>query len=236
MDFFIIKKDKISSTNSELKLNAEKYENHTVLCAKEQTDGRGRTGRSFYSPPTGLYFSVLFKDIEQNPTDLTVIAAVAVMKGIYDTFGIKTQVKWVNDIIHDGRKVCGILAEGVFGAGKLRHAVVGIGINLATEKFPDEIKNIAGGLHESTEKSDELLKNILRNLGSEIEKSASKNYLEFYRKNCLTLGRKVRLVSAEKDEEVLALDIGENAELIVENRQGGTEKIFYGEAKIINGR
>lgn len=234
MEYKIIKKDKVTSTNDILKNNAEKYEDKTVLVAREQTAGKGRMGRSFYSPPTGLYFSVLLKDIKSNPTSLTIIAAVAVMKGIYETFGISAQVKWVNDIILSGKKICGILAEGVFSGSRMSHAVVGIGINVSTKEFPDEIKDIAGSLERDSEKSDILLHNILKNFDEEIKNSDSKSYLDFYKKNCLTLNKKVRLlVNDNSYEEGFAFDIDESANLLVKKESGETIKVFFGEAKVI---
>lgn len=234
MDFFIVKKDKVSSTNDILKQHAAEYESGTVLTAEEQAAGKGRMNRPFFSPPTGLYFSVLLKDIKDNPASLTVKAAVAVMKGIYDTFGIKTQVKWVNDIILDGRKVCGILTEGSFSGEKLSYAVVGIGINISTESFPEKIKSIAGSLNESCERKYFLLEKILENFGRIIEGNDDGNYLEFYKKKCLTLNRKVRLILQDNFmEEAFAIDIGSNAELIVKKESGEIKKVFYGEAKII---
>lgn len=234
MEFKIIKKDIVTSTNDVLKKDAEKYESGTVLCAKEQTHGKGRSGRSFYSPPTGLYFSVLLKGEQINPSVLTVLSAVAVMKGIRETYGIKTQVKWVNDIFYEGKKVCGILTEGAFEKGKLKHAIVGIGINISTEIFPDEIKNIAGSLGENTNKNDELLIKILDNFSYEIQNFSDGKFLEFYKKNCLTLGRKVRLISTDNSPaDGVAFDIGNNAELIVKTDSGEVKKIFYGEAQFI---
>ena len=234
MEFKIIKKDVVTSTNDVLKKNAESYESGTVLCAKEQTRGKGRSGHSFYSPPTGLYFSVLLKGEQINPSVLTVLAAVAVMKGIRETYGIKTQVKWVNDIFYNGKKVCGILTEGAFEKGKLKHAIVGIGINISTEIFPDEIKNIAGSLGENTNKNDELLSKILDHFSYEIQNFSDGKFLEFYKKNCLTLGRKVRLISADNSPvDGVASDIGSNAELIVKTDSGEVKKIFYGEAQFI---
>lgn len=234
MEYKIIKKDVVTSTNDVLKKDAEKYESGTVLCAKEQTHGKGRSRRSFYSPPTGLYFSVLLKGEQINPSVMTVLAAVAVMKGIHDTFGIKMQVKWVNDVFYDGKKVCGILTEGAFEKGKLKHAIIGIGINISTKIFPDEIKNTAGSLGENTNKNDELLSKILDNFSYEIQNFSDGKFLEFYKKNCLTLGRKVRLISADNSPvDGVAFDIGNNAELIVKTDSGEVKKIFYGEAQFI---
>lgn len=234
MEFKIIKKDVVTSTNDVLKNDAESLGSGTVLCAKEQTHGKGRSGRSFYSPPTGLYFSVLLKGEQINPSVLTVLSAVAVMKGIRETYGIKTQVKWVNDIFYEGRKVCGILTEGAFEKGKLKHAIVGIGINISTEIFPDEIKNIAGSLGENQNKNDELLSKILDNFSYEIQNFSDGKFLEFYKKNCLTLGRKVRLIPADNSPvDGVASDIGSNAELIVKTDSGEVKKVFYGEAQFI---
>lgn len=234
MKYKIIKLKSVTSTNDILKENYAEYENGTVLVAEEQTAGKGRMGRSFFSPPTGLYFSILLKDTEINTTALTIIAAVAVMRGIYDTFGIETQVKWVNDIILDGKKICGILTEGAFSGSKLSYAVVGIGINISTENFPKEITEIAGSLNQKNEKKDLLLENILENFGKEIENSHNKNYLEYYKKNCLTLNKKVRLISQNNAEEnAFAFDLGDNAELLVKTESGEIKKIFFGEAKVI---
>ncbi|MCQ2480316.1 MAG: biotin--[acetyl-CoA-carboxylase] ligase [Clostridia bacterium] len=234
MKFNIIKKEIVTSTNDILKDNSEIFESGTVLTAKQQTNGRGRMGRKFYSPPSGLYFSILLKDIKSNPTALTVMAAVAVMKGIYDTFGIKTQVKWVNDIFYEGKKICGILTEGAFQGNRLRYAVIGAGINVSTEYFPEELKNIAGSLNESIENSDRLLQNILENFNKEFQRIEKKEYLEFYKENCLTLNRNVELLL--QDENYLcgfAFDIDEDARLIVKTENGEIKKIFFGEAKII---
>ncbi len=234
MKFNIIKKETVTSTNDILKQSFKEYESGTVLTAKHQTKGRGRMGRSFYSPPTGLYFSILLKDIKSNPATLTVMTAVAVMKGIYDTFGIKTQVKWVNDIFYEGKKICGILTEGAFLKDRLQYAVIGVGVNIATEKFPTEISEIAGSLNKSIEDSDILLQNILKNFECELQNIQSGEFIKFYKENCITLNKKVRLIS--QDEAYLegeAVDIDENARLTIKTDSGENKRIFFGEAKII---
>ena len=230
MEFRIIKKDSVTSTNDLLKNGVKEFKSGTVISAKEQTAGRGRTGRSFFSPTTGLYFSVLLKDISTAPAGLTLTAATAVMKGIYEVFGIKTQVKWVNDIFLDGRKVCGILTEGAYCGDRLSYAVIGIGINLSTDNFPDEIKSTAGSLGVTDEKKDLLLEKILAAFSDEI---VSRNYIDFYRKNCLTIGRKVKLLAqGEEYAEGTAIDVSENGGLVVKLPDGTVKTVSYGEAKI----
>ena len=134
-EYNIIVKDTVTSTNSVLKEMAKDgCRKKTVLIANCQTQGRGRLGRSFYSPPdSGLYISLLLpynSDSEYHVT-LTAAAAVAVSRAIKSTVNIDTKIKWVNDLYVGDKKVCGILAEAVTNAqtGRLDAVVLGIGIN-----------------------------------------------------------------------------------------------------------
>lgn len=150
--------DSIDSTNEALKRLVKEAKasggehsvdvlHGTVVIAKHQTAGKGRRGRSFYSPEdTGLYMSILFKPevkMEQM-VRITTMAAAAVSCAIEKVSGKKTEIKWVNDIYADGKKVVGILTE----AGP-DYAILGIGVNLWEPKggFPEEIRNIAGALN-----------------------------------------------------------------------------------------
>ncbi len=139
----------IDSTNEEAKRRARNGASAPLaLLAEEQTAGRGRVGRSFYSPPdTGLYLSLLLRP-NADVTDtvgLTTLAAVAAMRAIRTVTGVQTQIKWVNDLYAQGKKVCGILAESFF-ADDIRYVVIGVGINLYTSEFPAELADKAGGL------------------------------------------------------------------------------------------
>lgn len=124
------------------------WEGFTVV-AGEQTCGRGRMGRSFLSPKGGLYMSVLLKPEKDNFSLITAAAAVAVSDVLKERFGVECGIKWVNDLLLDGKKVCGILAESVFDTnGSPKTVILGIGIDMAypEDGFPDEIKDIAGAL------------------------------------------------------------------------------------------
>ena len=131
----------IDSTNSEAKRRFSGLEpslypslHKTLLVAEEQSAGRGRLGRSFYSPSkTGVYFSLIFVDKAISaPSTITASAAVAVCRAIATVFSVSAQIKWVNDVLVDGKKVCGILTEGIVNpqSGKIEAAIIGIGIDI----------------------------------------------------------------------------------------------------------
>ena len=142
----------ISSTNTVLKtMAAEGAREGLVLIAEEQTGGKGRMGRRFYSPPgSGLYMSILLRPGTEasRSTGITACAAVAVALAIEELSGRPANIKWVNDIYMDKRKVCGILTEASVDceSGLLNYAVVGIGINtlVPAGDFPQELQTIAG--------------------------------------------------------------------------------------------
>ncbi len=122
----------------------------TVIAADEQSAGRGRLKRAFYSPANaGVYFTAIYAPAEpiQDSAALTVAAAVAVCRSLREFFGVDAKIKWVNDIYVAGKKVCGILAEGHLGAnGKIDAAAIGIGINIYPSDFPAEIADRAGAV------------------------------------------------------------------------------------------
>ena len=122
----------------------------TVIAAYEQSAGRGRLNRSFYSPAqTGIYFTAIHapKNPIQAPARLTAAAAVAVCRSLEELFNVDAKIKWVNDIYVAEKKVCGILAEGHIGAqGKIDAAAIGIGINIYPSDFPADIANRAGAV------------------------------------------------------------------------------------------
>ncbi len=139
--------DTIDSTNTYAK--TKDVNGISLFCASEQTRGRGRRGNNFFSPAkTGIYFSLMFKPTMQKTTIFTVASAVAVCEVLRETFQKPTSIKWVNDIFLENRKVSGILTEGIFDLenNSLSAVIVGIGINLSTENFPEEIQNKAGAL------------------------------------------------------------------------------------------
>ena len=148
--------DSLISTNKTAKELAENgAKEGTVIVAKKQTGGRGRLGRSFYSPEgTGLYFSIILRPDFSPKQNLliTPAAAVAVSTVIEALTDTKAQIKWVNDIFINGKKVCGILSEAKLNAkGTTEYVILGIGINLTPPKggFPKDIELVAGALFNS---------------------------------------------------------------------------------------
>ena len=147
----------VTSTNDYLKQKAlSSAKEGTVVVANEQTNGKGSKGRSFISLNGGIYMSILVRPDFQNfdTTLITSLTAVAVSDSIEEKCGKKTQIKWVNDVLLQNKKVCGILCESVFASdNKPEFVIVGIGINFSKPKddFPDEIKDIATYIFENSD-------------------------------------------------------------------------------------
>lgn len=140
----------IDSTNTKAQELAEKgYPSGTLVVADKQESGKGRRGRSWVSPSgTGIFMTLMIKpDINPNNASmLTLVAALAVAKAITSVTGEEAMIKWPNDIVVNGKKVCGILTEMNAQFDYINHIVVGIGINVHNESFPEEISQMASSL------------------------------------------------------------------------------------------
>src|SRR5699024_5290207 len=141
--------DKIDSTNTESLRQLKKglIKDYKIILAHEQTNGRGRIGRNFYSPKdNGIYMSIIIPYNDINPLALTAKAAVSVAKSLEDIIDEKIHIKWVNDLIVDDKKICGILTEGFidYKTDKLSNIIIGIGINLNNKNYfiPKDLENI----------------------------------------------------------------------------------------------
>lgn len=250
-DFF--EYDEIDSTNLEAKRLVAKKSSATkqVFLAKRQTAGRGRLGRSFFSPEeTGLYMSLLLQiDEKLLDTDLiTPAAGVAVCRTIdffYDEKGKKAnpQIKWVNDIYLNKKKVCGILTEGILNPkeGKISQVIIGIGVNLFEPKtgFPPEIENIAGFVFNKDffknpeETKYQFVAKLLENLEITLEKSQEKITMEEYKERSLVIGKTVTVITPQKQYAALVKDVTEKGHLIVEDlEQGKITQLFTGEVSL----
>lgn len=211
---------RVASTNTLLKAWAEDgCPEGTVAVAEEQTDGRGRRGRAFYSPPgTGLYMSVLLRPREnaEAALQITTAAAVAVAEAVEELSGRQAQIKWVNDVLLDGKKVCGILTEASLDveSGGLNYAILGIGVNVLPPRggFPDELQEIAGAVFERFDQPDlrcRLAAAILDRFALRYRTLGSEDCFEEYRRRSLVLGRRVTVLSgglAVAEGEVLSLE------------------------------
>ena len=187
--------DVIDSTNNEAKRYAvDGGAAPAVFLAEGQTAGRGRMGRSFYSPDgVGIYLSLLFplQGALADGLCLTSAAAVAVWRAIWQVTGIETGIKWVNDLYLGDRKVCGILAES-FPVGEVRYGVLGVGVNLHTEEFPPELSGIAGALlPTSSGLRNALAAAMIRELIALVSSPEGAEWLSVYRERSICLGREV---------------------------------------------
>ncbi len=233
----IITLKETSSTNDEVKSLALIEKNKTLLCvADSQTKGRGRMGRSFFSPDgTGIYMSLLLHPdlaAEQCPL-LTPLCAVAVSEAIEKVVSVENKIKWVNDIYVGGRKVAGILTEGAFKNGKIDYAVVGIGVNLSLPEgdFPEDIRSIAGALTENTaDFKNELIAEIINRFMYYYELLPEKEFLQKYREKLFFLGQEITVISSDGSYNAVAEDTDEMCRLIVRNHKG--ERIALGSGEI----
>lgn len=236
--------DSISSTNTVLKaMAAEGAPEGTALIAGAQSQGRGRLGRSFYSPAgSGLYLSLLLRpacDPEQ-ATRLTACAAVAVAEAIEELSGRKTGIKWVNDVLMDGKKVCGILTEASLDceSGTVNYAVIGVGVNLRQPAggFPPELREIAGavfGPEPVPELRCRLAASILDRLWENCREPENGAVLEEYRKRSVVLGRPIRILPREGEPEAAtALEIEPDFALRVRMEDGSLRRLTTGEVSI----
>lgn len=222
--------EEVDSTNNyakELVLNGERK--NTVVISESQTGGRGRIGRPFYSPKgNGLYMSILIYpklNVEYAPL-ITSFTAVAVAKAIEKlTDGSSLNIKWVNDIYMNGKKICGILTEAGFDfeGGAIDYAVIGIGINVLGVDFPNEISNVATSIEKETGEKlsrNELAAEILNNLKNLQEAIKDKTYLDYYREKSNVIGKNVLVIYGDEKFNAKAILIDDNAALIVETEKG----------------
>lgn len=239
--------DEVESTNNLVKEMADAGETKDfVAIAGYQTAGRGRRGRSFFSPKgTGVYFSFLlhpFTDIAK-ATGLTCMAAVAVCEGVKKALNKDTGIKWVNDIFFEEKKVCGILSEAFTSIedGSLSYVVVGIGINVyePAEGFPKEIKKIAGALLKNGEKAKDVRNRLAAAVISEFMKlynDSEINYIDAYRERSFLIGNYVMINSNnpdDKKEYALVTGIDDECHLLVKYDDGRTAALSNGEVSVV---
>ncbi len=220
-----------------------------VVIAEEQTKGRGRQGRRFYSPKNrGIYLSIIYSPKTHiiQPAKLTVAAAVGVCRAVKQVFGFETQIKWVNDIFMNGKKICGILTEGIsnFETGEVQTAIVGIGLNIckAEDMMPADMKDIAGSILNESSKTYSrskiaaaIIKEVLSIYEHE-EYENSDDIFEEYRKRSFIIGKKVQvksLVESDADSYVAeVVDIDDCANLVVKTQSSEILHLQSGEISL----
>lgn len=214
----------------------------TVYLTDCQSGGRGRQGHSFYSPKgMGIYFSILTRPKESSGNALTITthAAVAVVRAVKELYDISLSIKWVNDLFLNGKKVCGILAEGKF-CPALEYCIMGIGINLFTPEggYPAEIREIAGSLFGEYQEErffdfdrNRLMATILYHYFCICDE---KEVLPEYRENNLVLGRRVLFSENGIEKEGVVTAITKHGELFLSLDSGASQILLSGEVKFVS--
>lgn len=219
----IICAESVDSTNNEAKRLAAEKGKCRLIAAEEQTDGRGRLGRSFYSPKgTGAYFTLALHGQTEfsEAVKITSLAAVAVCRAVENLTGLSPMIKWVNDVYLNGKKFCGILTEAVADveSGKVSDVIIGIGVNLSTESFPDGV--IATSLGDEKITRNEMISAVALEILNGREGATRGEHIPCYRAHDILCGKKISYyVSGEKKRGVAA-GIDSGGGLIVKTADG----------------
>ena len=210
-----------------------------VVFARHQTGGRGRLGRTFASPDdSGIYMSIILEPADSTPVLITTAAAVAVCRAIERICGQQPQIKWVNDIYLNNKKVCGILAETVsdYKTGHITHVILGIGINCKASAIPEELREIAGAI-EGDFSINQLAAEVYNQMMTLAGDLQPGNFIEDYKQRSMVLGEMVTVhkggYSPDKSGiPARVLDIDDHGGLKVIYSSGERETLSTGEISI----
>lgn len=233
----------IDSTNTYIKQRAEEGAVEGLCAiAGEQTGGKGRRGRSFYSPKdSGVYFSLLLRPKDYDASmaaDITTMAAVALCEAVREMSGREPGIKWVNDVFLDGKKICGILTEASFDleTSYCDYAVLGVGVNVYYPEggFAEDIKDIAGVVftERGNNKRARLAACFLNRFMFYYHHKNRDLYKDSYRKLCFILGKQINVIKANKTRIAKAIDLDKDCHLIVEYKDGSREVLNSGEVSV----
>ncbi len=232
------------STNSQLKaLALQGAPEGTALIAGRQWGGRGRRGRSFYSPPgMGIYLSLLLRP-NCAPADLmhlTCAAGTAMCQAVEAAIGLRPGIKWTNDLVYQKRKLGGILTElGFTPQGALDYAIIGIGLNCCQQKedFPSEIQSFAGSLSmaagtevDRARVAAAMLESLWHMSGTLL--TGKDSLLEQYRRDCITIGQDISLIRGEEIRYGHAIGVDSAGALLVRFSDGTAEAVSSGEVSV----
>lgn len=234
-----------STNNYAKKAAAEGCSDGTLVVAECQTAGRGRLGRPWESSDKkGIWMSIVLKPCisPEEVQVITIAAAVAVVDAIYKATGIETGIKWPNDILLEGKKVCGILTEMSCEMERVNFLVIGMGINVNQdgEDFPEELRNTAislkmhGGV-EGILRRSEIIKQILYEMEKQYDKikmGKTDEIIEEWKKKSVTLGKLVRANIRNTEITGTAVDITEDGKLVVKSADGEELEVLSGEVSV----
>lgn len=233
----------IDSTNSFAKSLAQLGAEHgTTVVSELQTQGKGRMGRNFYSPSgMGVYMSIVLRPklSVDYALMITSCAAVAVCEAIEKVANIECQIKWVNDIFCNGKKICGILTEASIDVeqGGLEYAVIGLGINVLNTFFPKDIEGIASSIREITgEKISRsyLIAEILNCLEERFRDIDSNSFIDEYRRRSLLIGRNIMVIKSDSETKALCTGIDSFGRLLVRYENGTEDSLCSGTIRTVD--
>ena len=233
----------IGSTNTTAMQMAEEGAPHgTLVVADRQDNGKGRHGRGWVLPAgVAIAMSIVLKPRELYPGNapmLTLVSALAVARAIREQTGIDAMIKWPNDIVIDGKKVCGILTEMSTQMDYINHIVVGIGINVHNDRFPEELREratslfLVNGRHYNRAQLTEAVCECFEHYYEIFLRTEDMSALmEEYSASLVNIGKKVRVLDPGGEYEGLARGISERGELLVET-EAGLKKVDSGEVSV----
>ena len=236
----VIHFDTIASTNDYAKEIANKVNGGTLVISEQQTKGKGRLGRVWQSKSgDGIWMSLIIKPkIEPyRASFITLVAGASLVKAL-NNLGVEVSIKWPNDIILNNKKLCGILTELSAEMERVNYVIIGLGINVKTMTFPDVIKEKATSLYKEGYKIPRV--DIVRQFCIEFEKmykayildGNKKDTLDICRKYSAVINKQVYIIKNNKKELVKCIDISENGNLIIKERNGQLKEIISGEISI----
>lgn len=231
------------STNLQAKAAGEGGSPHgSLFVTDRQSAGRGRRGRAWESPGgENIYMTLLLRPEfpPERASMLTLVMALAAAEGIETVCGGEVGIKWPNDLVLKGKKICGILTEMSAEVDYIHYVVIGVGINVNQDTFPEEIRETATSLRLETGKKvirGELITEILKRFEENYEIFAGTRDLsglrEAYSRRLVNRDREVKVLDPAGAYEAHALGIDERGELIVRTREGETRKVFAGEVSV----
>lgn len=239
----ILHEKQMDSTNEAAKRAGNEGAGHgMVFWADVQTAGKGRRGRSWYSHEAdNLYFTILLRPpvAPDKASMLTLVMAYSVAGAVREVTGLEAQIKWPNDIVVTGKKICGILCEMKLIGAELDYCVAGVGVNVGKQEFAEDIRDKATALEEQCGKKidrEGLLQTILGHFERSYEEFLRCGDLRFlmeeYNEWLVNQNRQVRVLEPQGEYEGVAKGITTTGELLVQCEGGQVQKVYAGEVSV----
>ncbi len=236
--------EEIDSTNKKAKMLAVKdAKRGTVVIAERQNGGKGRLDREWYSPPnSGLWFSLILRpDFKPDKAPLLTVTASLAVVVVLERYGLEVEIKWPNDILINGKKVCGILSEMSADMDKINYAIVGIGINVNQKEFPDYLREIATSIRMNIGKKidrNKLLQKILLSFTgyyNMLLKDENERIIDIWQQRLNIVNQNIEISSKGKLHKGKAVGVSKKGELLVKEKDR-IISFWAGDATFVKGK